>query len=142
MNITNVAWVEDRLGQRALDLRLDGHPAHFRSSQRSALLERGIVAGVAYLQSELPDLTKNAYVRGAYGPAIGPAELVGCTDDPGVFALFTEMCRAIRAGTWVAGPRAPIADCVCTQTTDPASAAEAGLDASPTTERTAEKARL
>jgi len=134
MNITNVAWVEDRLGHRALDLRLDGHPAHFRSSQRSALLERGILAGVAYLKSELPDLSRNAYITGSYGPAVTPADLVGCTDDPGVFALFTEMCRAIRAGTWVAGPRAP--------TTDPASAAEAGLDASPTTERTAEKARL
>jgi hypothetical protein len=103
--ITNVAWVQDRLGHRALDLRLDGHPAHFDSSQRSVLLERGILTGVAYLKSELPDLTKNAYVRGAYSPAISPAELVGCTDDPEVYALFTEMCRAIRAGAWVACDR-------------------------------------
>jgi hypothetical protein len=30
---------------------------------------------------------------------------MGCTDNPMVFSLFTEMCGAIRAGTWVAGPR-------------------------------------
>ena len=45
--ITNVVWVQDRVGHRALDLRLDGHPAHFDSSQRSVLLERGILTGVA-----------------------------------------------------------------------------------------------
>lgn len=105
MDITGIEWVEDSVGHRALDLRINGHPAHVGSSQRSALLERGIVAGVAYLKSELPDLTKNAYVDLASHRDINPAELVGCTDDPGVFALFTEMCSAIRAGTWVAGPR-------------------------------------
>jgi hypothetical protein len=103
MKITDVAWVQDRLGHRALDLRLDDHPAHFRTSQRSALLELGILAGVAYLWSERRDLPQNAYIRGSY--ELSPAELVGCTDDPYVFALFTEMCAAIRGGSWVAGNR-------------------------------------
>jgi hypothetical protein len=105
MKITDVVWVQDRLGHQALDLRLDGHPAHFKSSQWSLLLARGIVAGVAYFKSEPPDLTRNVYLQGSYGPTISPAQLVGCTDDPGVYALFTEMSEAIRAGTWGAGPR-------------------------------------
>ena len=105
MEITEVEWVQDRLGHCALDLRLDGHPAHFSSSQRSDLLERGILQGVTRFRSELPSLANNKYVRGAYAPAIGAADLIGCTDDPEVFDLFTDMCRAIRAGTWGAGAR-------------------------------------
>ena len=103
MKITDVAWVQDRLGHRALDLRLDGHPAHFQTSQRSALLELGILAGVAYLWSEQRGFPQNAYIRGSY--ELSAAELVGCTDDPYVFALFGEMCAAIRGGSWVAGNR-------------------------------------
>src|SRR6185503_4885037 len=103
MKITDVAWVQDRLGRRALDLRLDGHPAHFQTNQRSALLELGILAGVSYLNSERRDVARNPYIQGSY--ALSQAELAGCTDDPGVYALFTEMCAAIRTGSWTAGDR-------------------------------------
>jgi hypothetical protein len=109
VKITNVEWVQDRRGRCALELRLDGRSAHFDSSQRSSLLDRGIVAGISYLSSERRDLTLNPYVQGSYGPTISSAELVGCTDDAGVFTLFTEMCNAIRNGTWVAGARQPSA---------------------------------
>jgi hypothetical protein len=88
VNITNVEWVQDRRGRCALELRLDGRSAHFDSSQRSSLLDRGIVAGISYLSSERRELVLNPYVQGSYGPAISSAELVGCTDDAGVFTLF------------------------------------------------------
>jgi len=103
MNITDVAWVQDRPGRRALDLRLDGHPAHFQTNQRSDLLELGILAGVSRLRSERRDIKRNPYIQGSY--ALSQAELAGCTDDPGAYALFTEMCAAIRAGSWAAGDR-------------------------------------
>jgi hypothetical protein len=105
MKVSEVHWVADRLGQAALDLRLDGRQAHIKTSQRSALLERGILDGISYLRSERSDPNRNAYIQGSYGPSIHNDELVGCTDNPEVFGLFTEMCRAIRDGTWVAGPR-------------------------------------
>lgn len=105
MNITNVTWVQDRLGNAALDLEINGRQAHFRSSQRSGLLERGILEGISYLRSERSDPTRNVYIKGSYAPAFSDAELVGCTDDATVFALFTEMCGAIRAGSWLSGAR-------------------------------------
>lgn len=105
MNIKNIAWVQDRLGNAALDLQLDGRQAHFRSSQRSELLDRGIVEGISYLRSERSDPAHNLYVHGSYGPELSDTDLIRCTDDPGVYALFTEMCGALRTGTWVAGAR-------------------------------------
>jgi len=38
-------------------------------------------------------------------PDYAGLDLVGCTDDPQVFALYQEMCRAISADTWHDGPR-------------------------------------
>ena len=105
MNISNVRWVQDRLGNAALDLSVEGRQAHFRSSQRSELLEKGILQGISYLRSERSDPAHNVYIQGSYGPGLSDADLVGCTDDPAVYALFTEMCGALRAGTWVAGAR-------------------------------------
>jgi hypothetical protein len=105
LKISNVVWVQDRLGNAALDLDIDGQQAHIRGSQRSELLARGILEGVSYLRSERSDPSQNAYVRGSYEPPISGADLVGCTDDPEVFMLFNEMCSAIRSGTWVAGRR-------------------------------------
>jgi len=105
MSISNVTWVRDRVGRIALDLKIDERQAHIGSSQPSRLLDRGIVEGITFLRSDRSDDTENPLIHGTYGPAITQAELVGCTDDPRVFALFREMCTAIRAGTWVAGPR-------------------------------------
>jgi hypothetical protein len=105
MSITNVTWVQDRLGRMALDLEIDERQAHIGTSQRSRLLDQGIVDGITFLRSDRSDPTENPLIHGTYDPAITHAELVGCTDDPRVFALFREMCTAIRAGTWVAGPR-------------------------------------
>jgi len=107
VGITNVEWVQDQLGQSALDLKIDGRQAHIRTSQRTELLDRGILEGISFLRSERSDPRQNVYIRGSYGPAISDADLVGCTDDPEVYALFTEMCAEIRKGTWVAGARRP-----------------------------------
>ena len=105
MTITNVEWVQDLLGHAALDLRVDGRQAHFRSSQSSSLLDRGILRGISFLKSERWDPKKNAFIRGSYGPALSDTELLGCTDDPEVYALFIDMCGAIRDGSWAVGVR-------------------------------------
>jgi hypothetical protein len=104
MRITDVEWVQNRLGHRALELRIDGRPAHFKTDQRSVLLERGLLAGMTQLRSERQQRSDNRYIRGSYDELSAP-ELDGCTDDPGVYALFLEMCAAIRAGSWAAGRR-------------------------------------
>ena len=44
-------------------------------------------------------------MRGNATPGLSERDLVGCTDDPAVFALFEQMCGAILAGTWRAGQR-------------------------------------
>jgi hypothetical protein len=51
MTIANVAWVLDHRSRPVLELDLDGHPAHIRSSQRGELLERGIVEGMVFFAS-------------------------------------------------------------------------------------------
>ena len=109
MTIANVAWVLDHRSRPVLELDLDGHPAHIRSSQRGELLERGIVEGMVFFASERSGQFPNAFMRGDGGPSLGEADLVGCTDDPAVFALFAEMSRAVLDGTWRAGPRSPVA---------------------------------
>ena len=108
MTITNVAWALDHRGRPVLELDLDGHPAHIRSSQRTELLERGIVEGMVFFTSERSGQFPNAFMRGDGGTALSEGALVGCTDDPAVFAQFEEMCRAILDGTWRPGPR-PVA---------------------------------
>ena len=109
MTIANVAWVLDQRGRPVLELDLDGHPAHIRSSQRAELLKRGIVEGMVFYASERSGQFPNAFMRGDGGSTLGEAALVGCTDDPAVFALFGEMSRAVLDGTWRAGPRSPVA---------------------------------
>ena len=109
MTIANVAWVLDQRGRPVLELDLDGHPAHIRSSQRTALTDRGIVDGIVFLDSERGSQLPDLYIHGDYAPAYRGLDLVGCTDDPGVFALYQEMCAAIRADTWREGARPVIA---------------------------------
>jgi hypothetical protein len=103
MKITDVAWVRDHHGQPALDLRLDGHPAHIRSSQKTELTQRGLLDGIVFLNSERGSQVPNIYVQGNYAPAYEGLELVGCTDNPQVFALFQAMCQAIRTDRWREG---------------------------------------
>jgi hypothetical protein len=98
--MTDVAWTRDHRGKPVLTLKLDGHPAYIRSSQRTDLTDRGIVEGIVFLRSERGSQLPNAYIQGDYAPAYQGLDLVGCTDDPGVFALYLAMCDAIRAGTW------------------------------------------
>ena len=105
MNITDVAWTRDQRGKPVLELKLDGHPLHIRSSQLTALTERGIVDGVVFLRSERRSQLPDAYITGAHASAFRGFDLVGCTDDPEVFALYQEMCAAIRADTWREGAR-------------------------------------
>jgi hypothetical protein len=100
-----VAWVYDQHGRPALDLSIDGHPAHIRSSQKSELLRRGIVDGVVFLASERREQVPNIYMHGDFGPEFQGLAMVGCTDDPEVFALYLEMCEAIRTDHWRAGAR-------------------------------------
>lgn len=103
MKISDVRWVRDHHGKPALDLRLNGHPAHIRSSQKTELTRRGLLDGVVFLDSERGSQVPNSYVQGDYAPAYEGLDLVGCTDDPGVFALYEGMCQAIRADRWREG---------------------------------------
>jgi hypothetical protein len=109
MAITNVEWVQDHRGDPILELDLDGHPAHIRSGQRAELLDRGIVEGMVYFRSERAGQFPNPFMRGSAGPALSERNVVGCTDDPAVFALFQEMSRAILAGSWRPGTRSSTA---------------------------------
>lgn len=103
MIVTDVAWTRDHHGKPVLELRLDGHPAHIRSSQKTELTDRGIVDGIVLLDSERGSQLPNQYIRGDYGPAYRGLALVGCTDDLEVFALYQAMCDAIRTDTWHEG---------------------------------------
>lgn len=108
MTITDVAWSRDQHGRPALELRLDGHPAHISSSQRTEHTALGLLDGIVFLNSERGRQLPNRYVQGDYAPKFGGLELVGCTDDPRVFALYQVMCDAIRSGTWLPGQQ-PVA---------------------------------
>ena len=105
MIIGDVAWVRSQRGLPTLELTLDGHPAHIRSRQKSELLRRGIVDGIIFLASERTAQVPNIYIHGDYWPEYDGLDLVGCTDDQGVFALYQQMCEAIRTDSWKAGPR-------------------------------------
>ncbi len=109
MTIADVAWILDQRGRPVSELDVDGHPAHIRSSQRTELLQRGIIEGMVFFASERTGQFPNAFIRGAFGRALTEADLLGCTDDPAVFALFGEMSRAVLDGTWRAGPRSMVA---------------------------------
>lgn len=105
MNITNVAWSRDHTGKPVLELRLDGHPAYIRSSQKAELTRRGIVEGVVVLASERSAHLPNVYLRRGVPPGFQELELAGCTDDAEVFALYQAMCEAIRTNHWHECPR-------------------------------------
>ena len=106
MSISDVAWVRDGHGHQVLELKLDGHAFHARSGQRPALTRLGIVEGVVFLVSERLAQLPNPFITGNYAPAFEPRDLVGCTDNPGVFALFQAMTDAIRADRWRPGAQA------------------------------------
>jgi len=101
--ISDVRWVRDQHGRPALELRLDGHPAHIRSSQRTDLTRLGIVDGMVLLDSDRSRQLPNRFVTGDYAPTYVGLDLVGCTDNPDIFTLYQAMCDAIRAGTWREG---------------------------------------
>ena len=106
MTITNVTWMLDHQQRFVLRLRLDGQPAHIQSAQRVDLTRRGLVKGVAYFASEWRAQADHPFLRGRIEPGLTEKDLSGCTDDPEVFALYEQMCQAIRAGTWQPGPPA------------------------------------
>lgn len=106
MRLTDVAWTRDHHGKPVLALNMDGHPVYIRSGQKTELTRRGIVDGIVFLDSERSSQSPDAYIHGNYAPAFQGLDLVGCTDDPDVFALYQAMCEAIRTGTWHEGRRA------------------------------------
>jgi hypothetical protein len=108
--LSNMAWVRDRKHRPVLQLSVDGHQAHIRSEQKRELTRRGIVKGVDFLASEWRDQADHAFIQRDVEPGLAEVELAGCTDDPRVFALYEEMCRAIAADTWQPGPRSPASD--------------------------------
>ena len=105
MMITDVAWSRDLHRRPVLELKLDGHPAYIHSGQRTELTRRGLLDGIVFLKSERSRQVPSDFITGDYGPEYQGLDLVGCTDDPGVFALYREMCTAISTGTWHEGPR-------------------------------------
>jgi hypothetical protein len=105
MTITDVAWSDDIRGRAVLELKLNGHPAYIHSSQRTELTRRGLLDGMVFLKSERASQVPGDYIAGDFAPDYQGLDLVGCTDDPQVFALYQEMCAAISADAWHAGPR-------------------------------------
>jgi len=105
VSITDVTWVRDQHGRRVLELKIDGRQAHIRSSQKTELVRRGILDGIVFLASERAAQVPGTFVRGDFTPAYQGLDLVGCTDDPRVFALYEDMCQAIRDDRWHEGPR-------------------------------------
>ncbi len=105
MTITKVAWGRDNKRRSVLEFVLDGRQAYIPSCQKSKLLRRGIVDGLVFLASERAGQTPRDFIRGSFGPELTETDLNGCTDDPRVFALYEEMCNAIRADAWQPGAR-------------------------------------
>jgi hypothetical protein len=105
MTITDVAWSSDLRGSPVLELKLDGHRAYIHSSQRTELTRRGLLEGMVFLRSERSSQVPSDYIMGNYAPDYQGLDLVGCTDDRQVFALYQEMCTAISTDTWHGGPR-------------------------------------
>jgi len=105
MTITDVVWSRDLRGRPVLELRADGHSAYIHSGQRTELTRRGLVDGMVFLKSERSSQVPSDYITGDFTPTFNGLDLVGCTDDPQVFALYQEMCTAISTDAWHAGPR-------------------------------------
>ena len=112
MIVTDVAWVRNHQQRLVLELRLDGQLAHIPSAQKVELTRRGLVKGVDLLASDWRrHPTDHPFIEGKIEPGVAEIDLMGCTDDPQVFALYTELCQAIAADTWRQGPAAvPITD--------------------------------
>ena len=105
MTITDVFWSRALHRRPVLELKLDGHSAYIHSSQRTELTRRGLLDGMVFLRSERSSQVPSDYIKGNYAPDYQGLDLVGCTDDPQVFALYQEMCAAISTDTWHEGPR-------------------------------------
>jgi len=105
MTITDVVWSSDIRGRPVLELRVDGHSAYIHSGQRTELTRRGLVDGMVFLKSERSSQVPSDYITGDFTPTYDGLDLVGCTDDPQVFALYQEMCAAVSTDTWHVGPR-------------------------------------
>ncbi len=105
MAIADLAWGSDVRGRPVLELELNGHPACIQSSQRTELARRGLLDDMVLLTSERSSQVPGDCITGDFAPTFGGLDLVGCTDDPRVFALYQDMCAAIAADTWHAGPR-------------------------------------
>ena len=103
MTITDVIWSLDHQGNPVLELKMDGHPAYIRSRQKTELTNRGIVNGVVFLRSERAAQDPCVYIHGDVARDSNGHNLVGCTDDPQVFALYQAMCEAIRNDRWHEG---------------------------------------
>jgi hypothetical protein len=108
MTIADVIWSRDHHGKPVLELKLDGHPAYIRSSQKAELTRRGIVEGLVFLTSERSAQLPNIFITGDFAPDYSGLDLVGCTDDSQVFALYQSMVAAIRADRWHEGAQ-PVA---------------------------------
>ena len=104
--VSDVAWVRDHQHRLVLQLRLDGHLTHIQSAQKRELTRRGLVQGVDVLASEWRrNPGAHPFIERGIEPGLSLGDLMGCTDDPRVFALYEEMCRAITADTWRPRPR-------------------------------------
>jgi hypothetical protein len=60
---------------------------------------------MVFLASERSSQVPSDYITGDFSPTFAGLDLVGCTDDPQVFALYQEMCTAISTDAWHEGPR-------------------------------------
>jgi hypothetical protein len=69
--VANVRWVIDQHGRPARDLDLDGHPARIRSSQKTVLLQRGMVDGMTVFASERAAQLPNIHIHGDVDAAYG-----------------------------------------------------------------------
>jgi hypothetical protein len=105
MMVTDVTWSSDLHGRPVLELRVDGHPAYIHSGQRTELTRRGLVDGMVFLKSERSSQVPSDYITGDFTPTFNGLDLVGCTDNSQVFALYQEMCTAVSTGDWQVGPR-------------------------------------
>jgi len=105
MRITDVVWSSDIHGRPVLELKADGHPAYIHSGQRTELTRRGLLDGMVFLRSERSSQVPSDYITGDFTPTFEGLDLVGCTDDPRVFALYQEMCAAISTDAWHEGRR-------------------------------------
>ena len=102
-------WALDQHGRPALELDLNGHPAHIRSSQKTALFQGGMVDGVNVFASERAAQLPNIHIHGDVDAAYA-GDLLGSANDPQVLALYQDRSEALRRDTWQAGPRPAVSE--------------------------------